>query len=737
MNNDHGIPEFLLRRYSSKQRDQLIKARLAHDSQRTSTTRPDAADLNVTSSPPCPQTPESPYEYDDIVDLDESSAHSFASPAPVFGVVEDSIISNQLFLDEEGWNNRPEQPVVSQIDEEDDQMEESLISETVFSEHDPIVENSYNLLLLSQPETHPIVIDSEQQSQPLGDHEQQSAFDVESDTSVRLRNRPSTAAAAASGGRYKKKKSAEKYPILSPCECKRMKCSSKLNEDDRQDIWGHFHSLTYSSQRAFIVKHVKAKDVSCRKNHVNSRRSSTFEYTLKDFIICKTMFIRTLGHKNDKFVMVALKNAGVEDKRGKAPKPHRFSENQQAAVKEHIQSFHPDISHYRRAHAPNRLYLDHSLSITDLYKDYRKKILNEYVSYARYAQTLREMNISFAKLGNEQCEICLNHDVHKKEECPGESCDTCSAHTIHKETAEKIRGHYRNDAADALLNPSNTSYLSVDLQKVKMLPEIPGVKSAVFTGRIACYNETFSPLGKNTGSESIAILWHQGIQERNDEDITSAYLKLLNEPKFHEKPNLVFYMDNCSAQNKHWTFFTVMVAYMNQLPETSELMRVTLKYFEPGHTFMSADSFHALVEKKFKKAANIYDFRDYVDCVRAAGNAIEMKPEDFYQFESGLSQKAATKESKPLLADVYVAEFRRDELLMFFKKDPESAEFNSTDFLKNKPMKLMAEKKYFSQIKSKSRSGIPASRKTGIIEKLCSMMPASRREFWKSLPTSD
>ena len=81
---------------------------------------------------------------------------------------------------------------------------------------------------------------------------------------------------------------------------------------------------------------------------------------------------------------------------------------------------------------------------------------------------------------------------------------------------------------------SNTSYLSVDLQKVKMLPEIAGVKSAVFTGRIACYNETFSPLGKNTGSDSIAIFWHQGIQDRNDEDITSPYLKLLQEPKFHE-----------------------------------------------------------------------------------------------------------------------------------------------------------------------------------------------------------
>ena len=196
-------------------------------------------------------------------------------------------------------------------------------------------------------------------------------------------------------------------------------------------------------------------------------------------------------------------------------------------------------------------------------------------------------------------------------------------------------------------------------------------------------------------------------------------------------------MDNCSAQNKHWTFFSVMTAYMNQLPESSKLKKVTLKYFEPGHTFMSADSFHALVEKKFKKAVNIYDFRDYVDCVTAAGNAIEMRPEDFFQFESGLSQKAATKESKPLLADVYGVEFRRDELLMFYKKDPEAADFNSTDFLKKKPMQLMAEGQYFSSIKPKSCSGVSASRKNGIVEKLCPMMPASRRAFWENLPTNE
>ena len=80
--------------------------------------------------------------------------------------MEDGILLNQLFLDEEAWNNRPEQSVVSQIDEEDDKMEESLKSETVFSEHDPITEDPNDLLLLSQPETHPIV-DPEPQSQAI------------------------------------------------------------------------------------------------------------------------------------------------------------------------------------------------------------------------------------------------------------------------------------------------------------------------------------------------------------------------------------------------------------------------------------------------------------------------------------------------------------------------------------------------------------------------------------------
>ena len=40
--------------------------------------------------------------------------------------------------------------------------------------------------------------------------------------------------------------------------------------------------------------------------------------------------------------------------------------------------------------------------------------------------------------------------------------------------------------------------------------------------------------------------------------------------------------------------------------ESNHLEKITLKYFEVGHSFMSADSFHHRVEKAAKRMKNIY-----------------------------------------------------------------------------------------------------------------------------------
>ena len=119
---------------------------------------------------------------------------------------------------------------------------------------------------------------------------------------------------------------------------------------------------------------------------------------------------------------------------------------------------------------------------------------------------------------------------------------------MHIERAGLARACYKADAA-SFEKKTDTYFASLDLQKVRMLPEIAGVKSAVFTQRICAYNESFSPLGKKTG-KSVAIVWHQGIAGRNDEDITSCFVKYFKEID-RDVRHVVLWMDNCGPQNKN------------------------------------------------------------------------------------------------------------------------------------------------------------------------------------------
>lgn len=80
------------------------------------------------------------------------------------------------------------------------------------------------------------------------------------------------------------------------------------------------------------------------------------------------------------------------------------------------------------------------------------------------------------------------------------------------------------------------------------------------------------------------------------------------------------------------------------------LKTLIVKYFEPGHTFMSADQFHHQVEKSLKRQNKVYDFNDFHQCVQKAnsGNVsvIEMKKEDFFEWID-CSSKSKLQKSTP------------------------------------------------------------------------------------------
>ena len=312
------------------------------------------------------------------------------------------------------------------------------------------------------------------------------------------------------------------------------------------------------------------------------------------------------------------------------------------------------------------------------------------------------------------------------------SCEGCLKYKKHQQKKEEARQGYKSDKSVSEGKSNNdTIFFSLDLQKVRMLPEIPGVKSAVFTGRICAYNESFSPIGRQKG-KSYAIIWHQGISGRNDEDIASAFRKFICRSENRDIKHIVLWMDNCGAQNKNWTLFSTLAAVVNG-PVESNLESITLKYFEVGHTYMSADSFHHMVESEAKKLGRLYDFNDFVQCVKQVGIAIQMKLTDFRQWENQFSKGKASKENRPLLDSVNVAQFRKGSPCLFFKKSHTEDVFSYADFLKKTFKHTIVNQESPFLPPQSSYNGIDQSRKDGIIRALVPLMPENRRSFWEQL----
>ena len=72
-----------------------------------------------------------------------------------------------------------------------------------------------------------------------------------------------------------------------------------------------------------------------------------------------------------------------------------------------------------------------------MHEDYKSKNTENLVTYELYSIVVNEKNISFAKLGEEECKICLKHDQHMKDvhsdNGPQDDCNIYQGHLLHKQ----------------------------------------------------------------------------------------------------------------------------------------------------------------------------------------------------------------------------------------------------------------------------------------------------------------
>lgn len=498
-----------------------------------------------------------------------------------------------------------------------------------------------------------------------------------------------------------------------------------------------------------IYKHVSRLPKSrstVTVGELGPKRDMTYLYKLNNSEgveqhVCKSFFLKTLGYheKNDRIISTVMKSTPVtdisakQDARGHHPNATKIDRD---PIIDHINTFNPTISHYRREHAPNRRYLPSDITIAFMHSDYNSKHPDDTIGIETYRRTVSDMKISFAKLGEEECERCIRQEEHVKIiNHTGEvHCLDCDNWQIHKENANSARIHYQADSSQEL--PADSRVISADLQKVIMLPRMPGNKTSIFTKRIVAFHETFATVGmKQKGKNkenSTSVIWHEGIAGRKAEEITSSFVTALE--KYRDKKHIIIWLDNCSAQNKNWCLLTTLTSLINN--DTIEFDDISLKFFESGHTFMSADSFHHGVELEMKRrnGGKIYDFAEFHDVVGKSnsGNVdvIAMDNSQVRAYKAGQAQ-SKLKKASVTLSSMKVIQLRRGSMKLFYKTSHDDAEFQPLDFLK-KTFELVKP----PQLREVGR-GIPAAKKADIVTKLCPMMPASRRNFWQSVLVDD
>ena len=203
---------------------------------------------------------------------------------------------------------------------------------------------------------------------------------------------------------------------------------------------------------------------------------------------------------------------------GKSTPSNKIPEATLQLARDHIESYHPCLPHYRRKHAPNARYLDDELTKITMFRDFCAKHPSgkehPLLSIKVYRRLIKEKGISFAKLGLEECETCVEVMIHNKtcpkKKSPTAECELCNKAAQHKIRFDRAREEYRKDA-DKPYDKNNVIY-SADMQKVIMLPRMPGIKAAVFTRRIIGFHETFAPVGTFEHSKPIAMIWHEGMK---------------------------------------------------------------------------------------------------------------------------------------------------------------------------------------------------------------------------------
>lgn len=234
-----------------------------------------------------------------------------------------------------------------------------------------------------------------------------------------------------------------------------------------------------------------------------------------------------------------------------------------------------------------------------------------------------------------------------------------------------------------------------------------------------------------------ACIWPESISGRTANDMLSCFYKVIK--KYAHLKKITFWLDNCSSQNKNWNLFQHIILLINS--NDIQVDQILFKFFESGHTFMAADSFHGAVENKMRheRVVTFEHFKSVVGCAKKNVDVLDMEVADFFQAELTVSQYTLNLcKPRPYVDTMRKVVFQKGRYELGYASNINSEDLVYCKLFSKKQLRLI-EKDTFSLEANvrwqKSPRGIEADRKASLLAVVVPVITEEEKPFFIDLPT--
>lgn len=154
-----------------------------------------------------------------------------------------------------------------------------------------------------------------------------------------------------------------------------------------------------------------------------------------------------------------------------------------------------------------------------------------------------------------------------------------------------------------------------------------------------------------------SAVWDESMAGRLGTELASILHMMLTETALTNAKHIIIWCDNCIAQNKNYILYNMLQMAFHDMHCT---LSISLKYFESGHTFMSADNVHRSVEHEMKRMKNVVSLEDFEACVRQATSHTQVLKPDLQTFKDFPGRQLVTSKRSIKLESIREIKFTKN-----------------------------------------------------------------------------